>query len=319
MATTTTAAQAGVDEPVPVVRKTSQARRFLPAYLAISPFYLIFAAFWAFPVGYSIYLSLHSWDGIGPMKYIGLGQFRYLLTDVNFWNSVLNTVEIWVISTVPMLFFALVLAFLLNSNIRARGFYRVAFFIPNVTSLVAIAIIFGSVFSNSYGLVNVVLQAIGLGQVPWLTSPWGIKVTIAIMVMWRWTGYNTIIYLAGLQAIPTELYEAARVDGASQRQTFFRIVIPMLRPIILFTVITSTIGGLQLFTEPQVLFGTNYGGPGQAGMTTVLYLYQQTFVKNDFGYGATIGWGLFILIVLFSIINWRLFRRTDNIGRKVAR
>jgi cellobiose transport system permease protein len=249
--------------------QAGQLRRHLPAYLAISPFYLIFAAFWAFPVIYSIVLSFHTWDGIGPWKYVGLGQFRYLLGDANFWQSILNTVEIWVISTIPMLCFALVIAFLLNSSVRARGFYRVAYFIPNVTSLV----------------------------------------TIAAMVMWRWTGYNAIIYLAGLQTIPGELYEAAKVDGANQVQVFFRIVIPMLRPIILFTVITSTIGGLQVFTEPQILFPDNTGGPGAGGMTAVLYLYQQSFVKHDFGYGAAIGWGLFLLIVLFSIINWRIFQR----------
>jgi cellobiose transport system permease protein len=286
-----------------------QLRRHLPAYLAISPFYLIFAGFWAFPVVYSIVLSFHTWDGIGPWKYVGLGQFRYLLGDANFWQSILNTVEIWVISTIPMLCFALVIAFLLNSSVRARGFYRVAYFIPNVTSLVAIAIIFGSVFSTNFGLINVVLKALGASQVPWLTSPWGVKVTIAAMVMWRWTGYNAIIYLAGLQTIPGELYEAAKMDGANQVQVFFRIVIPMLRPIILFTVITSTIGGLQVFTEPQILFPDNTGGPGAGGMTAVLYLYQQSFVKHDFGYGAAIGWGLFLLIVLFSIINWRIFQR----------
>jgi cellobiose transport system permease protein len=295
---------------VPVRRRRSRFTRHLPAYLAISPFYLIFAAFWAFPVGFSAYLSLHSWDGIGAMRYVGLGQFRYLVSDANFWQAVLNTLEIWVISTVPMLCLALVIAFLLNSSVRFRGFYRVAYFIPNVTSLVAIAIIFGSVFSTNYGLMNVVLRSLGLGQVAWLTSPLGLKVTIAAMVVWRWTGYNAIIYLAGLQTIPTELYEAARVDGANQVQIFFRIVLPMLRPIILFTVITSTIGGLQLFTEPQVLYSDNTGGPGGAGMTAVLYLYQQSFVKNDFGYGAAIGWGVFLLIVLFSIINWRLFRRS---------
>src|SRR5690606_4684821 len=130
---------------------------------------------------------------------------------------------------------------LLHQNIRFRGFYRVAFFIPNVTSMVAMAIVFGSVFSDSFGLVNSAFQAVGLDQVGWLSSPWGIKITIAVMVIWRFTGYNAIIYLAGLQAIPTELYESARVDGAGMWQIFSRITVPMLRPIILFTVITSTI------------------------------------------------------------------------------
>jgi cellobiose transport system permease protein len=295
----------------PVLAQTTQItrpkrfREYLPLYVAISPFYIIFAVFGIFPIGYSLYLAFHAWDGIGPMKYVGLEQFRYLLTDGDFYHSILVTFEIWVISTIPMLFIAMVIAVLLNSNVRFRSAYRIAYFIPNITSLVAIAIIFGSVFANSFGLGNAFLQAIGVGQVSWLSDPWGIKFAIAVMVIWRWTGYNAIIYLAGLQAIPGDLFEAARIDGASAIQTFFRVTVPMMRPIILFTVITSTIGGMQIFTEAQVLVGDT-GGPGKAGLTMVLYLYQQAFTNSDFGYGAAIGWGLFVILILFSAINWRL-------------
>ncbi|HVX42784.1 MAG TPA: sugar ABC transporter permease [Mycobacteriales bacterium] len=287
------------------VSRPKRPREYLPLYIAISPFYIIFAVFGIFPIGFSLYLAFHSWDGIGPMKYVGLEQFRYLVSDGDFWHSIVVTLEIWVMSTIPMLFLAMVIAVLLNSNVRFRGFYRVAYFIPNITSLVAIAIIFGSVFSNSFGLTNALLHAIGLGQVAWLSDPWGIKFAIAAMVIWRWTGYNAIIYLAGLQAIPSDLFEAARIDGASVIQTFFRVTVPMMRPIILFTVITSTIGGMQIFTESQVLVGDT-GGPGKAGLTMVLYLYQQAFTKSEFGYGSAIGWGLFVILILLSIINWRL-------------
>ncbi len=289
-------------------RTWQRAAGYLPVYASIAPFYILFAVFGLFPIFFSLYISFHSWDGIGPMRFVGLEQFEYLVTDNNFWISIVNTLVIWIMSTIPMLFLALVIAFLLNSQIRYRGAYRVAYFIPNVTSIVAIAIIFGSIFGNHFGLLNSVLHAIGLHQVQWLNNPWGIKVAIASMVVWRWTGYNAIIYLAGLQSIPGVLYEAARVDGASTPQIFFRITIPLLRPVILFTVITSTIGGMQLFTEPQILVG-NSGGPGQAGLTMVLYLYQQAFTKNLFGYGAAIGWGLFVIIVLFSAINWRVVQR----------
>ncbi|HEY6739366.1 MAG TPA: sugar ABC transporter permease [Actinopolymorphaceae bacterium] len=274
-------------------------------YVAISPFYILFAIFGVFPILFSFYLSFQNWDGIGAMQFVGLAQYKFMLTDPNFYKSIVNTFTIWIISTIPMLCLALVIAFMLNQNIRFKSAYRLAYFIPNVTSIVAIAIIFGSIFSNQFGLINAALQGLGLGTVEWLTAPWGIKIAIAAMVIWRWTGYNAIIYLAGLQAIPTELYEAARVDGASWIQVFFRITIPMMRPIILFTVITSTIGGMQLFTEPQVLLG-NSGGPGNEGLTMVLYLYQQAFDNNQFGYGAAIGWALFVIMILFSIINWRL-------------
>ncbi|OIV37620.1 cytochrome C biogenesis protein [Mangrovactinospora gilvigrisea] len=288
-------------------------------YAAVSPFYILFAVFGIFPVGFSIFLSFQSWDGIGKMKSVGWENYKYLLTDPQFWQSIVNTLEIWVMATVPMLFLALVVAYALHTAVRFKSFYRMAYFVPNVTSMVAMAIVFGSIFSGNFGILNDLLKSIGAGQVQWLTDPWGIKVAIAALSTWRWVGYNAIIYLAGLQAISQDVYEAAKMDGANARQTFFRITIPLMRPIILFTVITSTIGGLQLFTESQVLVGDS-GGTGQSGETIVVYLWQHAFVQNQFGYGGAIGWALFILIVLFSIINWRFLReRNDDLGRKGRR
>lgn len=201
-----------------------------------------------------------------------------------------------------------------NAGVTPDGkmIYQIAYFIPNVTSLVAIAIIFSSIFGNQFGLLNALLQGLGLDRIEWLNTPWGIRIAIAAMVVWRWTGYNAIIYLAGLQAIPGDLYEAAKLDGGSSWNLFKDVTVPLLRPVILFTVITSTIGGLQIFTEPQVLVGNN-GGPGNAGMTMVLYLYQQAFVQNQFGYGAAIGWGLFVVIIVFSIVNWRILNRPSDL------
>lgn len=286
-------------------------RTFWPQYLAVSPFYLLFLVFGLFPIGFSIYLSFTDWDGIGDITFVGLAQYQYLIADPRFWNAVGNTVIIWLLSTVPMLFMALVLAFLLHQNIRFKAAYRLAYFLPNVTSMVAMAIVFGSVFSDSFGLANSAFTALGLHEVAWLSSPWGIKITIAMMVIWRWTGYNAIIYLAGLQAIPTELYESARVDGASSWHIFSKITVPLLRPVILFTVITSTIGGLSLFTESQVLLGDD-GGTDEAGMTIVLYQYNQAFTEFDFGYGSAIAWALFVMSALIAIINWRLIRERDG-------
>lgn len=279
--------------------------RYLGIYLSIAPFFILFLIFGVFPIGFSLYLSFQSWDGIGEMTFIGLEQYRYLVTDEQFLKSIWVTILIWIISTIPMLVMALGLAFLLNQSLRGKAIYRVAYFIPNVTSLVAIAIIFASIFGNEFGLLNAALQGIGLDRIQWLNEPWGIKIAIATMVAWRWTGYNAIIYLSGLQAINNDLYEAARVDGATQWNLFKDITVPLLRPVILFTVITSTIGGLQLFTEPQILVGDS-GGPGNEGLTMVLYLYEQAFIQNQFGYGAAIGWGLFAIIVVFSIVNWRM-------------
>jgi cellobiose transport system permease protein len=293
-------------------------RSWWPQYLAITPFYVIFLVFGLLPILFSIYLSFTDWDGISQIKFVGLQQYNYLIHDTRFWNAVGNTLVIWVISTVPMLFIALVMAFLLHQNIRLKGFYRVAFFVPNVTSMVAMAIVFGSVFSDSFGIVNSALTALGLPTVAWLSTGWGIKVTLAMLVIWRWTGYNAILYLAALQAVPSDLYDAAKVDGAGFWRTFFSVTIPMLRPVILFTVITSTIGGLGLFTEPQILFGAangngTVGGVNEAGMTIVLYQYNQAFSQLDFGYGSAIAWALFILAAVFAIINWRLLRDRDTV------
>jgi cellobiose transport system permease protein len=307
----------------PAGKPPGRFRQAFPQYAAISPFFILFAIFGAFPVLFSIWISFHSWDGIGQMKWVGLEQYDYLLSDPTFWKTIGNTMIIWVLSTVPMLLLALVIANALHNATRFRSFYRIAYFIPNVTSVVAVTLVFGSIFSNNFGLLNAFLQSIGLGKIDWLTQPWGIKIAIATIVTWRWVGYNAIIYLAGLQAISADVYEAAKVDGASPRQVFWRITVPMLRPVILFTAVTSTIGGLQIFTESRVLFGdtSNIGGPGDAGLTIVSYLYQSAFIKNQFGYGAAIGWALFILIVLFSIINWRLIGGSDDerITKRAAR
>jgi len=287
-------------------------------YAAISPFYLLFLCFGLIPVGFSLYLSFHRWDGLGAMEFAGLSQYKYLIGDSDFWSSIGNTIVIWALATVPMIALAMVTAVMLNSAVRFKNVYRFAYFLPNVTSVVAVAIIFGSVFSTNFGLMNALLQALGLDQVAWLNTPWGIKVAIASLMTWQWTGYNAIIFLAGLQTIPGDLYEAARMDGAGPVQTFFRITLPLMRPVLLFVLVISTVTGLQSFTEPQVLLQTTSndstfaGGPDHAGRTMVLYFFQQTFDNNDFGYGAAVAWGIFLVVVLFSIINWRLVQRRDE-------
>jgi cellobiose transport system permease protein len=305
----------------PATRRPGRLRRVgshWPQYLAISPFYLVFLVFLLIPIVFSLYLAFTSWDGLGAIKFVGLQQFRFLVKDSVFWLALRNTLIIWVLSTVPMLFMSLVLASLINATKRFTAFYRVAFFIPSVTSIVAIALFFSAVFSENYGLVNVILHALHLPSVDWLSGSWSIKLVISILMTWQWTGYNAIIYLAGMQSIPPELYEAAKVDGAGPIRTFFSITIPLLRPIILFTVIISTITGLQSFTEPQVLFGStaavnpNSGGPGQAGLTLILYFYHQAFDNNDFGYAAAIAWAAFLVILLFTAINWRLVARKEQ-------
>ncbi len=275
-------------------------------YLLISPFFITFIIFGLFPVVFSVYLALSSWDGIGDMEFVGLRNFEFLIKDAMFWKSIANTLLIWFISTVPMIVLALIIAFLLNSAfVKFSEFYKTLYFLPNVTAIVAVAIIFGVIFAPSYGLINYFLTTLGFDAIDWHNNSLGVKVAVAAMIIWRWTGYNAIIFLAGLQKIPESLYEAARIDGASTKDIFLKITIPLLKPVLLFVVITSTIGGMQTFVEPQLLVG-NSGGAGGEGMTIVLYLYQQAFVKNLYGYGSAIAIGLFAIIMLFSLINWKV-------------
>ncbi|UUZ97578.1 sugar ABC transporter permease [Paenibacillus sp. P25] len=207
----------------------------------------------------------------------------------------------------------MVVAFLLNAAfMRFKDFYRAVYFLPNITSIVAVAIIFGSFFGDQFGLINGLLQAVGLPRIEWTSDPFWVKVAISLMVIWRWTGYNAIIYLAGPQSIPHDLYEAATIDGANRSQQFFSITLPPLRPIILFTVILSTIGGMQLFTEPLILVG-NTGGSTKGGLTLVLYLYNQAFGNQLFGYASAIAWMLFLIIGVFSFINWKFVSRGEGV------
>lgn len=304
--------------PVPAVRRRGSLARLWPQYVAISPYYLIFAVFGLFPIGFSAYLAFHRWDGLNPVTYAGLEQFRFLLEDSSFRLAVVNTLIIWVLSTVPMLIMSLVLASLLNAVKRFKTFYQVVLFLPSVTSIVAIAIFFIAIFNNDYGILNDALAALGLPTVAWFSGYWSIKILISLLLTWQWVGYNAIIYYAGLQAIPSDVYEAAKVDGATAVRTFWSVTVPLLRPVILFTVIISTITGMQTFTEPQVLFGANTagngaaGGPGQAGLTMVLYFYQQAFVNNNYGYGAALAYAIFVIVAVFAIINWRIVARAEK-------
>ncbi|HTI15767.1 MAG TPA: sugar ABC transporter permease [Dictyobacter sp.] len=294
----------------------SKLRKYLPLYLSVAPFFIVFLCFNLIPTLFSLYLAFQKWDGIEPMHFIGFNNFEYALTDSVFWQSVLNTFEIWIMSTIPMLFFALIIAFLLNQRKKSKFLFQVCYFLPYITSIVAITLIFGSLFAPQYGLINLTLQAAHIPGVQWLSAAWPMKWAIAILVIWRWTGYNALIYTAGLQSIPGEFYEAARVDGANTMNIFTSITLPLLRPVILFTVITSTIGGMTLFVEPQILFSTNGstngGGVGHAGLTMQLYQYWQAFTQDRYGYGAAVSWIMFFIILIFTFINWNVIMRNND-------
>jgi cellobiose transport system permease protein len=299
-----------VEKQQTVARK-SNLRKYLPMYLSIAPFFIIYLCFGIAPVIFSLYLAFQRWDGIGQMNFIGLNNFAFALTDPIFGQAILNTFEIWIISTIPMLVLALLLAFLLNMRKRSKFAYQVAYLLPNITSTVAIALIFGSFFGDQYGLINQMLGTMHLNTIGWLTDAWPMRWAVALITIWRWTGYNALIYMAGLQSIPSDFYEAARIDGANTWRTFYHITLPLLRPVILFTVISSTLGGMTLFTEPQILFGNN-GGVGNSGLTMSLYQYWQAFASFHYGFGAAVGWIMFFILVVFTFVNWKIVQGTER-------
>lgn len=283
-------------------------------YLYIAPFFIIFAVFGLFPTLFTFYVALFDWNPIGGQTFIGFENFTKLYGDPRFWNALRNTFSIWILSTVPQLLFALFLAQLLNNaRLKFANFFRMAMLVPYITSVVATTIVFASLFGRDYGLINFVLGWFGVENIDFEANTLGSHVLIATMVMWRWFGYNTLIYLAALQAIPRDIYEAAAIDGAGGFKQFFFVTIPSLRPVIIFTVIVSTIGGLQIFTEPLLLSAPGLtGGAGRQFQTLTLFLYEQGFGNFEFGYGSAIGVVLFLLIVAFSLINFFLSRRISS-------
>jgi cellobiose transport system permease protein len=306
----------------PVMRRRRSVRTWLhradagvSPYLYIAPFFVLFGLFGLFPLGYTAYISLTDRKLLGSTThFVGLDNYTALFHDSYFWNAVENTLGIWVIATVPQLLIALGLAHLLNTKLRARTLFRMCVILPQVTSLVAVALIFTQLFSRDYGLVNYVLGQFGIHQVDWEAGRLSSWIALSTMVTWRWAGYNALIYLAAMQGIPDELYEAAAIDGAKPWKQFLHVTIPMLRPTIIFTVIVSTIGGLQLFTEPflfQPLKQVGTGGSDRQYQTVVMYLYEKAFGSSqfNFGYAAAIGWSLFLLIALVSLVNFLVVRR----------
>ncbi|KXK59225.1 ABC transporter permease [Micromonospora rosaria] len=282
-------------------------------YLYIAPFFLIFGAFGLYPMLRTAWMSLHDWDMIGDRSFIGLDNYTRLMQDEYFWNALVNTFGIFALSTIPQLLLALFLANLLNSTLlRAKTFFRMAIFIPNVVSVAAVAIVFGMLFQRDFGLFNWLLSFVGVSPVDWDAGKLSSWTAIASMVNWRWTGYNTLILLAGMQAIPKDLYEAAALDGASPWRQFWQITLPMLKPTFVFVVILSTIGGMQLFTEP-LLFGNGVilGGDQREFQTLAMYMYEMGITNlNTAGYGAAVAWAMFLIIVVVSLFNFVLVRRS---------
>ncbi|MBB3108146.1 ABC-type sugar transport system permease subunit [Paenibacillus phyllosphaerae] len=283
-------------------------------YLFALPFILSYFTFHFYPLVYSFWLSLHDWNGIGAKTFVGLRNYVTLLTkDPLFIKSLYNTFVIMIMSVPLMILLGMVLAYLIFHLAKGRVFFQTVNFLPYITTPVAIGFIFSFMFDWQTGIVNAVLIKLGLMTEGyyWLQDPLMAQVIIALMIIWRNLGYFMAIYLAGMTAIPQDIYEAAKVDGSTGLHTFTRITLPMLKNITVFLIVTSIIGGLQLFDEPKLLYGgwsaSTSGGPDNAALTVIWKFINDSFITGTrFGYGSALAYTLFVIIVLFSILSYRI-------------
>jgi ABC-type sugar transport system permease subunit len=281
-----------------------EVRRHRHFYYFIAPFFVLFAIFGLYPLLFSLVLSFGKWDGMTPWTWVGLHNFAAMGSDDILWRSLWNTLVIGVLYVPPMLVLAFLFALILNAPaMRFRAAYRAAFFLPAVTPMVVIAIVFSLIFSTEKGVLNWLILRAGhalpflhLHAIPWITSETWSKPSIALLTLWRWTGYNMILMLAGLQGIPTEYYEAAMVDGATPFQRMRAITAPLMRPTFLFCLLLSVIGTIFMFDEVFVL--TN-GGPGTSSINFGLYLFNVSFGDFKFGYASCIAYSL--AVVVFAV------------------
>ncbi|MEV4755352.1 sugar ABC transporter permease [Micromonospora sp. NPDC049559] len=293
-------------------------------YLMIVPFFLLFAIFGLFPLIFNGVVALRNWRLDDPTLtgWAGFANFSQLLQDGDFWNALYNTFGIFVLSTVPQLFLALVIASVLNRRLRAQTWWRVSVLLPYVTPITASTIVFNVFFARDNGMANWALGLLGVGgadhPIDWRADKLHAWIAIATMVNWKWIGYNALLYLAAMQSIPRDVYEAAALDGAGWWRQLWRITVPMIRPVVLFTVVLSTIGGLQLFTEPM-LFDLNAqaatGGANGEWQTIAQLIYKVGWKDLNLGYAGAMSWALFLIILVVAGINTLLTNRVGG-GRR---
>ena len=312
--------------PKPRLTRRQRLSRFdtkASPYAYVAPFFLLFGLVGLFPLGYTFVVSLNDWNLLtGPGEWVGLKNFQTELADPFFWNALFNTLSIFLLSSIPQLVVAVAIAAVLDQNLRAKTFWRLSVLLPYVVTPVAVALIFSNIFGEKYGLANNLLEGLGLDPVLWKSEVLPSHLAIATMVNWRWTGYNALILLAAMQAVPRDVHESAAIDGAGSFRRFFSITIPSIRPTLIFVIITMTVGGLQIFTEAKLFDATSStpGGANRQYQTLVLYLWDMAFNRQSFGRASAIAWLLFLIVVLFGLLNFAISRRIATAeGRRAAR
>jgi ABC-type sugar transport system permease subunit len=282
-------------------------RRNATGWGLVLPYVIYFCLFTAFPIGFAIYLTFYRWNNLAaPPIPNGLHNYQYLINDANFWNALKVTLIFAVVFVVVMIPLALVLALALNRSIPGRSFFRASFFMPYITPGVVVAIVFIWIWQTQNGILNTLLGFVGIPPIPWLTDAKLAMPAIALTAVWKQAGYFTVIFLAGLQGIPRQIYEAAAVDGATAWTQFRRITLPLLAPAMLLVVVFATLIGFGLFTEPYLL---TQGGPDNATMTVTMYIYQWAFAFSTMGYASTLGVVFALIIFAVVLIERRILDR----------
>lgn len=285
-------------------------------FVFIAPFFIIYGIFNLFPILFSFYISLTKWQGFGPMEFIGLDNYIALLQDKAFYRSVLNSFVIVLEAMIPIQLLGLILALLINYSIVRIGksYIRNAMFLPYITAPIAIGLIFATLFDQNFGAVNIFLKNIGLieGNIDWLHTAALSKPLVALVTIWRYVGYTAVIYLAGLQSISKDVYEAAKVDGASTLKAIIHVILPLLKPILIFQVTNGIIGCLRIFEEPFMLFGDYKGGVDSAAQTMNMKFLDTAFKAGQSGYGAATGYLMFVIIMIFTMIYFRIINRKEE-------
>ncbi|APU16474.1 MULTISPECIES: carbohydrate ABC transporter permease [Actinoalloteichus] len=282
----------------------------LAPYAFISPFFLLYGLFFLVPILVGLYLSGTEWAGLGTPQWVGLRNYQDLLGDRSFWISVGNTAVYVLFTMCVVVPAALLIAQALNARgLRGRDMFRLAYFMPVVISPIVITLVFGLFFEREFGIVNGLLRAVfGFGGIDWLGDPLWAKVSVTVLVLWRWTGYLTIFFLAGLQNVPRELYEAAAIDGAGPVRRFVDVTLPSLRPVTAFIAVTVLVNTAQIFDEPFLL---TQGGPGESTLSVAMFIYRAGFQRQQLGYAAAAGVLLFVVVFALGL----LANRALGVGR----
>lgn len=292
--------------------KTGFARKQVRmGYLFIAPFFAAFLVFGLYPVLYTIYLSFQKWDGLSAVTSIGWKNFSRLLTDKVFYLSLWNSFRIWIVNFLPQMLTALILSAIFTFNkIKGMGFFRAAFYLPNLITAASVGLLFNLLFNGDKSVVNYILVALGVPGAPFqfFNSEGFTSGLVSYIQWWMWFGYTTVIVMAGITTVDTNVYDAALVDGATKTQTYFHITLPLIKPTLVYLTITSLIGGMQLFDVPATLSNGN-GDPRKAVLTTSMYLYNQGFKNHNYGYASAISVGLFLVIGVLSFFSFSAMQK----------